>query len=153
MRQTLRDAAVGQIARLLGLRRTFGYPEEHADFELPPSYNDADFEKDVSGITPGPPSVRRAPGQTDAESSLNQVQSINIDPARTTSLEIVPVRTKDGITLVDWYTEDDPANPQNWPNGKKIWIAFLISIVSPDLCQPHSSPMCHFPERDVTIQL
>ena len=39
---------------------------------------------------------------------------------------IAPQRTADGIILVDWYTTDDPANPQNWGSWKKVWIAFVI---------------------------
>jgi len=36
---------------------------------------------------------------------------LNIE--RTKSLPIIPQKTSDGIVLVDWYTTDDPANPQN----------------------------------------
>ncbi|EXJ73658.1 uncharacterized protein A1O5_03420 [Cladophialophora psammophila CBS 110553] len=41
---------------------------------------------------------------------------------------IAPQMTSDGIILVDWYTTDDPANPQNWGSWKKVWVAFLIFI-------------------------
>ncbi|KAF2801525.1 MFS general substrate transporter [Mytilinidion resinicola] len=30
------------------------------------------------------------------------------------------------ITLVTWYTDNDPANPHNWSSPKKLWISFLI---------------------------
>lgn len=39
---------------------------------------------------------------------------------------IAPQRTSDGIILVDWYTTDDPANPQNWNSWKKAWVGFVI---------------------------
>ncbi|KAL6245845.1 hypothetical protein RBB50_006998 [Rhinocladiella similis] len=39
---------------------------------------------------------------------------------------IVPQRTSDGVILVDWYTTDDPANPQNWNSWKKAWAGFII---------------------------
>ncbi|KIV82108.1 hypothetical protein PV11_04239 [Exophiala sideris] len=39
---------------------------------------------------------------------------------------IAPARTSDGIILVDWYTTDDPANPQNWNSWKKAWVGFVI---------------------------
>ena len=45
---------------------------------------------------------------------------------RTKSLAIVPQKTSDGNILVDWYTTDDPANPQNWSNGKRGFVALLI---------------------------
>ena len=30
------------------------------------------------------------------------------------------------MTLVDWYATDDPANPQNWSQKKKAFVAFQI---------------------------
>lgn len=45
---------------------------------------------------------------------------------RTESRIIMPTKTTDGITLVDWYTTDDAANPYNWQSGKKAWTAFVI---------------------------
>ena len=47
---------------------------------------------------------------------------------RTKSIPIVPQKTSDGTVLVDWYTTDDPANPQNWSLGKKNFVALLISL-------------------------
>jgi DHA1 family multidrug resistance protein-like MFS transporter len=41
---------------------------------------------------------------------------------------VVPVRTSDGTILVDWYTTDDKANPQNWSNTKKGLVTLLICI-------------------------
>jgi DHA1 family multidrug resistance protein-like MFS transporter len=43
---------------------------------------------------------------------------------------VVLTRTADGVVLADWYTTDDPANPQNWSQGKKSWTAFLICLYS-----------------------
>lgn len=47
---------------------------------------------------------------------------------RTTSKSICPTKTADGIVLVDWYSTDDPANPQNWSVGKKSWVGFVICL-------------------------
>ncbi len=46
---------------------------------------------------------------------------------KTKSRPIVPARTSDGIILVDWYNTDDPANPQNWSQKKKAFVAFQIT--------------------------
>lgn len=40
------------------------------------------------------------------------------------SQPIVPEKTSDGITLVDWYDTNDQENPQNW-SGKKKGIVVL----------------------------
>ena len=42
-----------------------------------------------------------------------------LETERSKSIVIVPTKTSDGTILVDWYTTDDPANPQNWPPWKK----------------------------------
>jgi DHA1 family multidrug resistance protein-like MFS transporter len=47
---------------------------------------------------------------------------------RTKTLPIVPAKTADGHILVDWYTTDDPANPQNWSNNKRLFISFIICL-------------------------
>ena len=45
---------------------------------------------------------------------------------RTKSLPIVPQKTSDGNILVDWYTTDDAANPQNWSNSKRFFVALIV---------------------------
>ncbi|KAJ5605327.1 major facilitator superfamily transporter [Penicillium lagena] len=47
---------------------------------------------------------------------------------RTKSIPIIPQKTEDGIILVDWYTSDDPANPQNWSTLKKSFVIFVICM-------------------------
>ncbi|KAL1894056.1 hypothetical protein Sste5346_006198 [Sporothrix stenoceras] len=53
---------------------------------------------------------------------------------RTQSLAVVPqlIRTTTGgneyqtAIVVDWYTTDDPANPQNWSTRRRSIVAFII---------------------------
>jgi DHA1 family multidrug resistance protein-like MFS transporter len=40
----------------------------------------------------------------------------------------MPQKTSDGNILVDWYTTDDPANPQNWSNLKRFFISLIICL-------------------------
>lgn len=47
-----------------------------------------------------------------------------VDRQETTVIQ--PQKTTDGIILVDWYTTDDPANPQNWSPMKKFGAALNI---------------------------
>ncbi|KAK9366752.1 major facilitator superfamily domain-containing protein, partial [Lipomyces kononenkoae] len=47
---------------------------------------------------------------------------------RTKSMVIIPTKTADGIVLVDWYTTDDPDNPQNWSPWKKHFVSLLICL-------------------------
>ncbi|KAF7506481.1 hypothetical protein GJ744_011731 [Endocarpon pusillum] len=43
-------------------------------------------------------------------------------------MPIVAQRNEDGDILVDWYTTDDPANPQNWSSKKKIFVGSQIFL-------------------------
>lgn len=47
---------------------------------------------------------------------------------RTKSIPIIPQKTSDGNILVDWYTTDDPDNPQNWSASKKHLISLIICM-------------------------
>ncbi|KAK6444853.1 hypothetical protein FP744_10001101 [Trichoderma asperellum] len=49
---------------------------------------------------------------------------------RVESRPIKPTTTSDGTILVDWYTTDDPENPQNWSALRKGFVAFQICIYS-----------------------
>ncbi|KZF19195.1 benomyl/methotrexate resistance protein [Xylona heveae TC161] len=44
------------------------------------------------------------------------------------SRPIAPSKLDDGTILVDWYTTDDPANPQNWSAWKKGFVSFQICV-------------------------
>ena len=48
--------------------------------------------------------------------------------AKEPSQPIIPQRTSDGTILVDWYTTDDPANPQNWTLGKKSFASLQVCL-------------------------
>ncbi|KAH7384754.1 multidrug transporter [Cadophora sp. MPI-SDFR-AT-0126] len=48
--------------------------------------------------------------------------------ARTETRPIMPQKTSDGNILVDWYTTDDPANPQNWSDGKRAFVSIVICL-------------------------
>ena len=45
---------------------------------------------------------------------------------REQNLPIMAQRNEHGDVLVDWYTTDDPANPQNWSSVKKVVVGSII---------------------------
>lgn len=49
---------------------------------------------------------------------------------KTKSIVMAPTKTADGTILVDWYTTDDPANPQNWESSKKAWVLLQLCAYS-----------------------
>lgn len=48
------------------------------------------------------------------------------EAVRAVSTVIVPTKTADGITLIDWYSTTDEENPQNWSSGKKLVVVAII---------------------------
>ena len=154
MSNLLRDSPIGGIIRFVTGRRYLKYPEEVKGFEIPwekdskdvssepekdlAAFKDPEKESDelqtqgtntavptpaISGTTtPGHEAADVEQGQPIRETESNAMQ-----PKKTNESNVIqPKRTNDGITLVDWYTDDDPANPQNWSTGKKSWVSFLI---------------------------
>lgn len=57
-----------------------------------------------------------------------EIQFTQASLAKPPTQPIVPEKTADGIILVDWYTTDDPENPQNWSFGKKLFVACQIYL-------------------------
>ncbi|KAL9097812.1 MAG: hypothetical protein Q9165_000138 [Trypethelium subeluteriae] len=149
MADLIREAPLGQLVRWLTRKRYFKYPEEEEGFQIPwegtldktekltesnlastPSNEDAVSRQETAQDTGSmiEPRITR----TKTRESTVPWSEDRFDVERQQSVErqksavIVPTKTSDGITLVDWYTTDDPANPQNWSSGKKAYVAILI---------------------------
>ncbi|CAF9936254.1 MAG: hypothetical protein HETSPECPRED_010275 [Heterodermia speciosa] len=154
MADTIRDAPIGQIIRWVTGNKYFQYPEEKAGFELPISYTTAlnSSEKPTALLgsrstseTPTPLerittktshggneelALTRTKSRGDTQNFTEERLEIDQELAleRTKTTPIAPTKTADGNILVDWYTTDDPANPQNWSNIKRNLITFLICL-------------------------
>ena len=156
MADLLRESALGQIIRLVTKRRFLKYPEEESDFEIPwkniVADKDLDHERpsrltphgslhmsrttSLAGVATTQSTDELAPvtsrTRTRDQTAPYSVERYDIekeeDLQREQSSIIVPQKTKDGVTLVDWYTTDDPANPQNWSSPKKAYVGFQIFI-------------------------
>ncbi|KAE8442949.1 hypothetical protein EG329_002487 [Mollisiaceae sp. DMI_Dod_QoI] len=84
--------------------------------------------------------IRRQRGATNprenaapnTQDRLDAKQIHNLE--KTKSLPIAPLKTKDGIILVDWYYTDDPDNPQNWSSVRKAAITFVIFLYTTVFC-------------------
>ncbi|KAL7927969.1 MFS general substrate transporter [Trichoderma austrokoningii] len=134
-----RNAPLGQAIRFLLEKRLFKYPEEEAGFVLPPHYT-ARFKEEKPDVANSPDQRISGETQTSPQQRTCDVENIGgewmhehdargereIELQRTKSIPIVPEKTNDGVVLVEWYTIDDPANPQNWSKLKKYWITGVI---------------------------
>lgn len=154
MSDLIREAPLGQAIRFLTRNRVLQYPEEKPDFELPGVYRTALGGKS-SPSRSGSESV--TPLETEKEKpyphrrSTDDLEAVGLTRTksrgatvpytedrleveaelaleRTKTIPIAPQKTADGNILVDWYTTDDPANPQNWSNTKRGFVTLVICL-------------------------
>lgn len=156
MSDLIREAPLGQFLRWVTKNRLFPYPEELPGFELPESYNavlrsekgverpisrrqpkkETGSQSDDLKSTPDSDSfnqdieLQRTLSRQDTRQFTQERLETEIQDAieRVASKPIYPVKTADGLVLVDWYSTDDPANPQNWSMGKKSWVGIIICL-------------------------
>ncbi|KAK9235730.1 major facilitator superfamily domain-containing protein [Lipomyces kononenkoae] len=153
MADLIREAPLGQIIRYLSRNKYFLYQDEKPDFECPSSYAHPETVKETVASFNGlearenseetsEEKVERdgeelGPTLTRTSTAAHRIMSFTAEQLeaqqelsleRTKSLVIVPMKTIDGIVLVDWYTTDDPDNPQNWSPWKKHFVASLICL-------------------------
>lgn len=157
MADLIRDAPVGQLIRFLTRNKFLQYPEEKPDFVLPKAYNTALNSYVTSPVMEkGSHEPNESLGRKRTLETINSVNSSDdveavltrtksredtqqwteerlevereLSLERTKSMLIAPTKTADGNILVDWYTTDDPANPQNWSNVKRGFVALQICL-------------------------
>jgi DHA1 family multidrug resistance protein-like MFS transporter len=150
MEDLIREAPLGQAIRFLSRNKLFQYPEEKPGFELPIQYATRlnsemklHTQSSRSSLQSGESFVPRSSSSEDDLENLGMTKTksqhhyspygnerLEIEQQlaleRTQTIPIIPQKTSDGIVLVDWYTTDDPANPQNWSSLKRGFVTFLI---------------------------
>ncbi|KAF1979282.1 MFS general substrate transporter [Bimuria novae-zelandiae CBS 107.79] len=153
MRELIRDASFGQLLRYLMNNRVLHYPEEEPGFQWLAAHSEGrshsskkptnrdDIEKQELPGNDTNSSTAEAAMEEVVDDSLQNIEKTSsttpsdppeedeaLRPISVASRPIAPIRTADGVILVDWYATDDPDNPQNWSSKKKIWTAFVINI-------------------------
>ncbi|KAL7955141.1 major facilitator superfamily domain-containing protein [Trichoderma compactum] len=115
MYDTFQESALGQAIRFVSRNKWLQKKDQISCFHQ--NGEDLRRERTVGSIQRGPYMEN---GRFDPEQQ--------IELKKTKSEPIVPHKTNDGIILVDWYTTDDPANPQNWSSFKRSYIVFVICL-------------------------
>lgn len=158
MADLIREAPLGQFLRWVTKNKVLQYPEERPGFELPAEWvtSLSNEKKPAHSISssrrPSTPTIGSGDSEEKSNPDVDPYQA-DLELARTISRQqttpfsaerlaieerdaidrtasrpIVPTKTQEGNILVDWYTTDDPANPQNWSSGKKAWVSFVICL-------------------------
>ncbi|KAF5263067.1 hypothetical protein FOXYS1_6188 [Fusarium oxysporum] len=127
LHDTIRDAPLGQIIRFATKNRLFKYPEEHPEFELPAAWNqllsNADHGYARHTGTETPSTI------VNPTADQNTIEGLDIESKALDTDEITdaaPNATENGVILVDWYSDQDPANPQNWSNLRRALVGLII---------------------------
>lgn len=158
MYEAIRDSAYGQAVRWITGNKYFKYEEEIEGFQIPWQTSDLSDEKsntiarsDTNARSSLASSTQDYLEPIKTENQAHQLpeaaltrtksreatspytperfdveQQLSLE--RTQSRVIVPKKTADGVILVDWYTTDDQANPQNWSTRKKIYVTAVVAI-------------------------
>ncbi|KAF3046167.1 hypothetical protein E8E11_002993 [Didymella keratinophila] len=129
MSALIRDAPFGQIVRYITNNRVFQYPEERSDFQLTAAYRlDANLEaKRVDSTTSSAP-ISKAEESHAVEEVVYPDPETVLENLRHKAKPIAPEKIEDGTIIIDWYTTDDPENPQNWLFGKKFVVLLQILL-------------------------
>ncbi|KAL8291587.1 hypothetical protein RQP46_002565 [Phenoliferia psychrophenolica] len=124
MKDIIRDSSVGQILNSLSNGRILPYPDQREDFVVPARY----LAKAItpSGTLSGSATPSDAVTLVDAEGALKPRSSSDLEKA---DLEKA-VEPLVNPFLVTWDGPDDPDNPRNWSKNKRVFVAFLISLLT-----------------------
>jgi DHA1 family multidrug resistance protein-like MFS transporter len=131
MADILRDAPLGQFVRFVTRSRLLQYPEEKESF-ISPYYHEqmpeSEATSDGNSTLSTEYEVARNLQRTRTQSFTNERMDSEskVETQKSQEIPVVPVRTQDGVILVDWYSTSDPENPQNWSQKKKAFVALQI---------------------------
>lgn len=103
----IRDTAIGAIIRAASGKKLLKYPEEQDGFTLPAEYQSR--VQQPSSSVPSLPSQKEDVEAVTGPSSASEA-------------------SEKEVVLVTWYSDQDPENPQNWSNGKKVWVSTLLFL-------------------------
>jgi DHA1 family multidrug resistance protein-like MFS transporter len=144
----IREATIGQLIRWITRNRVLRYPEELPGFQCPLCYNvteGQDTDPETTTTSPKPEAAGKEAAVMGRRQSLARVgmgtalqksctraeleqrfaDACHADS--TSSVDsIAPEKLQCGTIVVDWYSTDDPANPQNWSMKKKIFVSAII---------------------------
>ncbi|KAL5889281.1 hypothetical protein ACKVWC_004517 [Pyricularia oryzae] len=141
MVSSIQDTALGAAIRLVTKNKLLKYPEERDNFKLPAQWRrlldgSNTSEQDSDGSLAREKTGEARTGSLGSESSTvsddEEAQAAGSSSAsamrRVQSIPIVPMTTRSGDILVDWYTTDDPENPLNWSRMRKAMVTAILCI-------------------------
>ncbi|KAH7020579.1 major facilitator superfamily domain-containing protein [Ilyonectria destructans] len=134
----VRDAPLGQLVRFFTNNRLFKYPEERPNFKFPEPWIRMMSDAGLNSIPRPEPATssdisnsNREQESVVEEHDVSNAAELDLESkefAEDKSTRLTPKTTKDGTILVDWYDEEDTANPHNWSNLRRALLALIICL-------------------------
>lgn len=133
--EIVRDAPLGQVVRFFTKNRLFKYPEEQPNFKLPEpwirimNYADHDITpQDKTAISSSASISNQEGRETSDVNNATQPALESGEFAEEKPTHLTPEVSHASTILVDWYSEDDPANPHNWSDLRRGLLALIICL-------------------------
>jgi DHA1 family multidrug resistance protein-like MFS transporter len=121
MSEFIRDTSFAGLVRLVTRNRVLQHAEELPDYQLPAAY---------TALLPAAKSNNK--NESPVSSSTYSDRSEPAETSTTTEEEdsnpFAPQVLADGTIIVDWYSADDVANPQNWSLTRKLVPTGIIVV-------------------------
>lgn len=133
LHDVVRDAPFGQLLRFCTGNRLLQYPEERPDFELPDVWIEMLSQTEHHGVTlndstPNPRNANSPSGQNTISDTTDKADTDSEYFTGDKISYVTPKVANDATILVDWYSDNDLANPQNWSNLRRGLIGLLICL-------------------------
>ncbi|KAH8803487.1 major facilitator superfamily domain-containing protein [Xylogone sp. PMI_703] len=121
MTHILRDSIFGRIVRFIFRDKVFLFPEEQPGFDYAICFQpNSVIIEDKKDQGPQPGTLL----QSDNELHVTKASESTIESGD--ALSVPNDSTK--VILVNWYSQDDPQNPQNWSLSKKLFIYTIMCV-------------------------
>lgn len=140
------ESPVGQLLYKLTAKKKAWYPEEHEDWQVPEKYlrtkgKDADSwkneKKEKNNNNGRNGTISRASSDTvvgeESNRSPDSEQAKKHKKQQSQGEEggnNGEEQKEEDPNLVDWYGDNDPANPQNWSVWKKCFVTFELCLLT-----------------------
>ncbi|KAK4704006.1 MFS transporter, DHA1 family, multidrug resistance protein, partial [Phenoliferia sp. Uapishka_3] len=123
MKDIIRDSTVGQILNAVSKGRLLPYPDQRPDYVIPARY------LSTNASTESAPVSRRPSAATLVDSQI-VLQESPVDVEKGVEKPVAEFEEPANPFLVTWDGPNDPDNPRNWSQNKRIFVASLISLLT-----------------------
>ncbi|KAI5477203.1 MFS transporter, DHA1 family, multidrug resistance protein [Pseudohyphozyma bogoriensis] len=140
MKDILRDSTVGQFLNYVSKGRILPYADQRPDYVIPSKYLLSGTNV-VGGTGAATPNSDRTLSTNPTSDAITLVDAAGVAVKNTSDLEkgdelaeakklANPLTVVEDPYLVTWEGPNDPDNPRNWSKNKRVFVGFLIALLT-----------------------